>query len=383
MSKAINDSTLNKIGDIYHYLIALKDCFELNEGDVLQIELNGDVSLKNNDGGLFQKEVKHHYCNSYLSDRSVDFWKTVANWYEDYERIKIFSHLILWTTATVSEKSSFYNWNRLEKNEKLKQLKNIGKKRKGSEQIFRNQYDRIFNECLNEQNLLDILDKFTIELGKTNLAGISNEFSKYIGHIPVENKDGYIGALLGHILIRVKDPPHKWEVTRKDFDEMLQLHSSTFGISNTAPLPTIYEKRDLPEKEIDVLEQKKFVLAIREIEYDDEIPCAMSDYWKANMTIVEYFHDNIMYLQSLESYEKELTSKMKFYKNNSKLEFDESSGRKQLTISKKLYNDVMSWDVKDFGSIIRNQGFFQRGVIHSIVDETDFRWKVGDEKNEY
>ncbi|MDY5883775.1 MAG: hypothetical protein SPJ65_10720 [Roseburia sp.] len=43
MTKAINDATLNKSGDIYQYLVALKDCFELNEGDMLQIETNGDV----------------------------------------------------------------------------------------------------------------------------------------------------------------------------------------------------------------------------------------------------------------------------------------------------------------------------------------------------
>ena len=43
----------------------------------------------------------------------------------------------------------------------------------------------------------------------------------------------------------------------------------------------------------------------------------------------------------------------------------------------------MMWDVCDFGSIIRNQGFFQRGIIHNIVDETDFRWKVGEEIHEH
>ena len=43
----------------------------------------------------------------------------------------------------------------------------------------------------------------------------------------------------------------------------------------------------------------------------------------------------------------------------------------------------MGWKAEDFGSIIRNQGYFQRGVIHNIVDETDFKWKVGEEKNEH
>lgn len=54
---------------------------------------------------------------------------------------------------------------------------------------------------------MEILDKFTIEAAKTSIDGISNEFSKYVGHIPSENRDGYIGALLGEILIKVKEPP--------------------------------------------------------------------------------------------------------------------------------------------------------------------------------
>ena len=36
MIKAINDATLNKAGDIYQYLIALKDCFELRIDTLFQ-----------------------------------------------------------------------------------------------------------------------------------------------------------------------------------------------------------------------------------------------------------------------------------------------------------------------------------------------------------
>ncbi len=76
---------------------------------------------------------------------------------------------------------------------------------------------------------MEILDKFTIEAAKTSIDGISNEFSKYVGHIPSENRDGYIGALLGEILIKVKEPPHKWEVTKSAFDEILQIQSAAYG----------------------------------------------------------------------------------------------------------------------------------------------------------
>ena len=34
MARAVNDATLQKSGDIYQYLIALKDCFDLAEKNV-------------------------------------------------------------------------------------------------------------------------------------------------------------------------------------------------------------------------------------------------------------------------------------------------------------------------------------------------------------
>ena len=45
MTKAVNDATGQKAGDIFQYLVALRDCFEQEEGDTLQIEVNGDVSI--------------------------------------------------------------------------------------------------------------------------------------------------------------------------------------------------------------------------------------------------------------------------------------------------------------------------------------------------
>lgn len=383
MSKAINDATLKKAGDIYQYLIALRDCFELNDGDTLQIETNGDVSIINDMGSRFQKEVKHHFGNRVISDRDIDFWKTLANWYVDYERVKNFSNFILSTTATIQSNSSFYSWNNIKKTEKLKRLKAIGSICKENEETFRKQYSRIFGDDYDESRLLEILDKFTIEAAKTSIDGISNEFSKYVGHIPSENRDGYIGALLGEILIKVKEPPHKWEVTKSAFNEILQMQSTAYGRKGTAPLPDEYAKEAVPTDKITTLEQKKFVASIREIKYDKMITSAMSDYWKADLTVAKYFRDNIMYLKSLDLYMDDLSAKMQYSKANSDLDAEGANEAEQIKISKRLYNNVMGWEANDFGSIICNQGYFQRGVIHNIVDETDFKWKVGEENNEH
>lgn len=215
------------------------------------------------------------------------------------------------------------------------------------------------------------------------MVGISNDFAKHIGYIPTENRDAYIGALLGLIQIKVKDPPHKWEVTREEFDELLQSQTAAYATKGIAPLPNEFAKTDVPLADMPRLKQKTFVAAIREINYDQMIPSAISDYWKADTTIAKYFQDNIMYLQSLDSYIDNLSEQMRYTKENSELDAEGITEAEQIKASKHLYNDIMRWDAKDFGSIVRNQGYFQRGVIHNIVDESDFNWRVGGEKDEH
>jgi len=383
MKKAINDATLVKVGDIFQYYIALRDCFFMKSGNKIQIEINGDISLITDTSKTsFQKEVKHHFGDNNLSDRDIDFWKTLANWYKEYNRINIFSHLILHTTTSVTTNSQFANWNTKDPSDKLLILKAIGVPIKPREKTFREQYDNIFKEDIyDEDKLLNILSRFTIEHSQNQIEGISSEFSSFVGHIPESNRDKYIGALLGQILSVVKDPPHKWEVTREAFDKILQQTSPSFSNEKETPLPTEYAEATVPQKEATLLEQKNFVAAIKNINYDAQIPDAVSDYWKTEMTVIRYFKDDLLYIRSLPRYKDNLRSRLKYTKESKKLESDSSNRDDQIKHSKLLYNQVMAWDAKDFESIIRNQGYFQRGVIHNIVDEKDFDWDVG-EKDE-
>lgn len=41
MSRAVNDATLQKAGDIYQYLIALRDCFELEDAIFCKLKQMG------------------------------------------------------------------------------------------------------------------------------------------------------------------------------------------------------------------------------------------------------------------------------------------------------------------------------------------------------
>ena len=377
MAKAVNDATVQKAGDMFQYLVALRDCFELEESDKLQIETNGDVSIISGNIGKVQKEVKHHFGKTLLSDRDIDFWKTLANWYEDFERIKAFKTLVLYTTSSIKSISVFHGWNVLSAEDKLARLEKIGSVKKEREKGFREQYSRIFNSSYNKEYLLEILSKFTIEPSRKDIAGISDEFLKYVGHIPKENRDHYIGALLGRILLSLKDPPHKWEVTREEFDKILQDESSAYGEAKSKPLPTEFAQGVVPSNEESALKEKRFVKAIIDIDYPQMVPGAVSDYWKTDMTIAKYFRNDLTYLSSLNTYTGELSQKLFYAKEDKELDAAGKTEEEKISLSKRLFLHAMQWEAMEFGSIIRNQGFFQHGVIHNIVDDGDFEWKVG------
>ncbi|MFQ8923666.1 MAG: hypothetical protein ACLR60_17395 [Clostridium paraputrificum] len=380
MSKAVNDATLKKAGDLFQYYIALRNCFNMKSGDKLQIEVNGDVSLISNiSGSSFQIEVKHHFGEHSLSDRNIDFWKTLSNWYMEYDRISIFSSLVLYTTSTIGLESPFYDWNNKKQSEKLSVLLSIGTVEKKDENTFRKYYNKIFDkEAYDKDKLEDILSRFTIEYNQNKISDISKEFDCYVGHIPKDNRDNYIGALLGRILSVVKEPPHIWELSREEFDKILQQESVAYSNSGEKPLPDTFNDDDIPVYEKETLINKNFVEEIKKIEHYDEIQPAILDYWKTNMTIINFFKEDLLYNRSLDKYRDDLSYRLKQKKNISVIKSRRKSREEQIENSQILYSEVMLWEVNDFGSIIKNQYYFQRGVIHTIVDDKEFSWDVGE-----
>lgn len=372
MDKNVNDATSSIKGNIYQFIVALNDCFELNEGDNLLIEVHGDVSI----AGLMQKEIKHHDSKDNLTERDIDFWKTLANWYVSYDSIKNYNSLILFTTSEIPIDSRLQKWNDKSANEKLSILTAIGSEHKKREETFRKEFLRIFNDAYNEKRLLDILNKFKIEQENDNINTISKSIYTRILYIPDKNRDNFIAALLGLIILKITKPPYKWEISYSDFKKFLQEETPKYANESSIPLSTEFayqEPRDEQKKE---LLDKVFVSEIRAIDYDEVIPEAVSDYWKTSKTIAKYFLEDPIYCRDLDLYKNDLKSKMDATKRNSIIDADGKSEREKVKLSKKLYNDIIAWDAKDFGSIIKNQSYFQHGIIHNIVDDRQFIWKL-------
>ncbi len=249
MDKNVNDATSSIKGNIYQFIVALNDCFELNEGDNLLIEVHGDVSI----AGLMQKEIKHHDSKDNLTERDIDFWKTLANWYVSYDSIKNYNSLILFTTSEIPIDSRLQKWNDKSANEKLSILTAIGSEHKKREETFRKEFLRIFNDAYNEKRLLDILNKFKIEQENDNINTISKSIYTRILYIPDKNRDNFIAALLGLIILKITKPPYKWEISYSDFKKFLQEETPKYANESSIPLSTEFayqEPRDEQKKEL-------------------------------------------------------------------------------------------------------------------------------------
>ncbi|WP_339287622.1 ABC-three component system protein [Paenibacillus sp. FSL E2-0201] len=379
MKRASNDATLSKLGDLYQQYIGLLECFKMQEGETILFEVAGDVTkLSKKDS--FQMEIKHHLKKTPIIDRNVDFWNTIRNWYKEFNRIKDHKKLILFTTAEIDPKSALYNWNEESIERKLNILKNIGSELKKRETTFRPLFNDIFLQGnYNEGNLKSILSRMEIVNRQEKIDKIDIEFEKYIPYIPQKNRKHFIATLLGIVVSNVKKKPHIWKITYKAFVKLLQDTTPLYVQEHFLPLPTEYIQLTLPLEIEKENQDKEFVKAIRKIQYDKEIPKAISDVWKCNMTITKYYQDNLVFNKDITVYKTNLTEKLNYTREGYVIEHGQSDRNLQIKESKKLYSAVMSWNAYPFGSINPNQPFFQKGIIHDIIENKDFLWDIGDE----
>ena len=67
-----NDATLKLLGYKYQELMAIETAFNANINETIWLECKGDVADSET-----VTEYKHHIGNVNLSNKSIDFWKTL------------------------------------------------------------------------------------------------------------------------------------------------------------------------------------------------------------------------------------------------------------------------------------------------------------------
>lgn len=373
------NATASQIGTLYQYYLALKKCFEMKEeNETVVIEILGDIAkISLNSKKIEVTEVKHHINEMNFSDRNPDLWKTLKNWVKDYEIYEGYeTKFILSTTAIILNNSVFYDWNNKKSHEKYEILEKIGEEKKEKEVEFRKYFDKIFS--YKKLKIEKILANFIIKDNEDSIRKIISSMKHLIIGISEENKEKCLENLYGIIVSKVFKPPHQWKISKLDFDKIFEDLMPKY-VKGEFQLPLNYLRTEI-SKEIELeYNEKTFVSEIKKIQYDNEIPKAISDYWKATKTISIIYDSHLVYSEDIEKYSIDMEEKLTETKKLKKIDCEMEEKSKRIQWSKRFYTEAMTWDAENIGRIKENQRFFKNGIIHMIIDEKKVNWDIGEE----
>ena len=158
-------------------------------------------------------------------------------------------------------------------------------------------------------SILPVLGKIEIWSDQSVISEIDQIFAEASRHIPLENRRLYIEFLLGHIMAKVADPPHKWHVSFDDFEQMVIDATGRFAKSDHVYLPSDTGGEPSPE-DCAALQEKVFVKEIERIEYDQVIHSAIDDYWRTHTQVLRSAQSNILFMASLPAYKDDLKRRL-------------------------------------------------------------------------
>jgi hypothetical protein len=376
MERATTDTSLTRLGDHYQYLLATESCLNADEGDIIYVESLSDVAVETKDGKE-AIEAKHHFSTEHqISDRHVDFWKTLKNWVINFNVLKDYKKLILHTTSRISSDSKLNEWNSSDKAGKLAILQSI-KEEKVTETI-RPFVERVFgfDENYTLDNLFSILDRFTISAEQPNVLQKVDEVLKreFFKSYPKKNRKHFLDDLLGFVRNKGVESPKEWRVNVTEFYSFAK-SKAQFYASESLPIPSLYERIEADQREYDLYD---FVKEIKRVDLDDEIPDAVNDYHRTQKTLILLSENEPSSIDEITHYrEKDILKDLTLLKKRVALEVDDKLDvQKCLKHSKACYLGAMMFPLKSIKGFDPNQNFFQKGNIHIVVNDGKFSWLI-------
>ncbi|MEK3968393.1 hypothetical protein [Paenibacillus sp. FSL H7-0323] len=371
--KQKNDDTKTKLGDIYHYYVVLSYCLDLQESETILVEKYGDISIVSEEDSK-NLEVKRHQGEHVLNDRHIDFWKTLLNWVKYHHNMRDFKKLILYTTSNFKENSKLKSWNLVKAHERLKIISEIGHQKNKAEEGFRSIYEAVFHYDV--EIILTIIEKIELYTSQTDIVEIERKIMKnsFFKSVNKSDRKSFVDSLMGHILTCPVDKPHKWEITCEDFEslacEIRNRYTTSAGGLRLPP-----DIGDTPHDE-ERYKDKRFVREIKEIKYDTKVPSAILHYWQAQESIIYSSMNNPTFNVDLKEFQRDIRGNLEEFKSSFQDDCDETDPQDIILKSKRLYNKAMEMPVNNFYSINPNRPYFQKGIIHKVVEERGFSWNI-------
>lgn len=374
MANQKNDDTKTKLGDIYHYYVVLNHCLELQENETILVEKYGDISIVSSENSQ-NIEVKRHENEHLLNERNIDFWKTLRNWMTYHQNMRNFKKLILYTTSILGEENRFKEWNTVKAYERLIILLNIGLEVKKAEVGFRPIFEEVFAQDV--ENILCILEKIELYTNQSDVIEIEKVIMKnsFFKSIRKNDRRHFITSLMGYILTLPVDKPHKWEISCEDFESLACEMRNRFTSASGGGLQLPPNTPNSPHDEATYTD-RKFVREIKNIKYHIKVPTAISNYWRAQQAIIYSSMDNPTFNLDLGEFQKDIKDSLVEFKSSFQDSCDITNLDDIIHHSKKLYDKAMEMPANDFHSVKPNRPYFQRGIIHKVIEERGYSWDV-------
>lgn len=363
-----NDATKKILGFEYQKLIALECCFNSKPGDIIYIECYGDISTKD-----VIIETKNHLDIFNMTDQSPDFWKTLRNFVKEKEITTQYSKLILHTSAIVKEESIFSNWNKKNRDEKLRLIEQFKENPNPTIQEF-SDFIFNFNDLYQKNDLLEVLEKLELRVSQPN---VIEKFNELKGHqvfsiVDEKYRDGFLTYLHGYITKKAIDDRNQWKIIYNDFIRDLRSYAKRF-LSESIPFP---------EATTDIIvtgdENFLFVKELKEIELDTKVAGSIIDYLMAaesTLRLIEMGGSSTSI--AIDSFENELCGKMNATKELHFLEIQLSgiTELKAINQSKKLFFTCKAFEKLNIKGVQSIEMYYQHGKMHKTVEERKFVWR--------
>lgn len=377
MDKKKQDATDQVVGYFYQYWFAVSECLNL-QGGSLVVENLGDITLLNDNSEIEkQYEIKFHESNKSLSDRSIDFWKTIYNWMNNYDISSKCENLILHTTSPISKKSIFFDWNLQSNEEKYLKMFQVYKEdiESSNESTRAKYYEIIFAEE-NHSKLLHILDKQIIETKPDGFYFVEKKImTSSMLQVFSDSQKKMISRFLYTNLINIPTIKNNqsWSISYIELQKLVNQLLEKMNFGGLPIIEDIYNDKNPSADEKELYKGKKFIKEIQKIEYDDQIETAIIDYFKANTNLDSYFKDYVSFEGEYDIYKKNLSEKINNLKMRKKLETSDETIIKD---SKKFYHEGL--DLTPATILKFNSESIKKGIVHIIVDEGKITWHLGE-----
>lgn len=359
------------MGNFYHYYIVIDKLFDLNEGEQIIIEVHGDITRAKKAENIFIEnyEIKHHESANVLNYANEDFWKTLKNWVNDFDKYQEDTALILYTTSSLDD--NFKDFDSKTVKEKAAYLRGLSTK---TDNIKINAHcDLIFK---NSDKLESTLNKITILAGQPNYMTIEskiiNKHKDYFDLFDDETvKKNVIEALLGNIITSLKDK-ETWAIDYQYFkDKKRELVDKNAPNKKVIDESELYDDDHKHQANQDLINEKLYIRKLKQIELTEPeiFQASINKYRAIKFTDLLLKHKYGVYKEKLESCEKSYTEEWCYKKPHHQRKIKNLS---QLTASQEFYNAVYDAEISKNHLYEEDKTkSFGRGYWHILADDED------------